>query len=123
VVRRSLNGPPPPDIAQVAATYHTLGETATAGIEEWAAHFKIAATAIGALRVAIEALLVKGELTAREAHLLTLLPPGQPVDLGILVRTLTAEQGPDVVDLAGLIADVLSLFQKNQLMITVERRS
>jgi hypothetical protein len=98
------------------------GATDTVSLESRAAAIAAGQAQADTLHAQISGLLVKQNPTAAEASILDILPAGQTLELGELVRALAQRQGAEHFSLGQLMTDIESLFQKNQVIIKLERR-
>jgi hypothetical protein len=115
-----------PDTKRVEQAEHELQESLKGGdtqmLELWAERFQHAQTQIEQLQDQISSLFIKQAPNAAEGQLLTILSANRPMELGEVVRHLAEKQGAQGFSLDQLVTDVQSLFQKNQIIIKLERR-
>jgi hypothetical protein len=91
-------------------------------LESWAEHFQSVCAQIETLQNQVSALLVKQTPTDTEGQILDLLNTGRSMELGEIVRWLAQKRGQQEFSLDQLVRDVEGLFQKNQIIIKLERR-
>lgn len=91
-------------------------------LEAWAEQFRRARDAVRRVRRQVAEGLEQQPPTSREALVLDQLAPGRTLELGEIVRVLAQNGRSEAFSLAQLMTDIQSLFQKNQVIIKLERR-
>jgi len=121
-----LKNPILPDTELVEQAEHELQESLKGGdiqmLELWAGRFQHTRMQIEFFQDQIASSFIKQAPSAEEGWLLSILSVNRTMELGEVVRHLIEKQGAQDFSLDQLVSDIQSLYQKNQIIIKLERR-